>query len=234
MYSERWPARVNWLVFIVVSLGAGMCHAGATINWLDEQGQSFMSLEELEKYPNCFPGGMRYFASTISDSDLVVVGKVQSTLPRRFNHSWFTEITLDICDLVHGPVSGETITLLSTNVFVPESNGRYLFGNTIDGPGWILEGDLVLVALRVERNNPAIKGRYYLAIVRYLRDDPRNRDQVSYVQWSIPEYDWEGFDQAKERDEKADPYDYLTLGRARGATLREDISVLLGRDGNNQ
>jgi hypothetical protein len=101
---------------------------------------------------------------------------------------------------------------------------------TIDGPGWIIPGDIVLLALRKEQANPSIMGMYFVGEVRYLQTVPASGDQVTYVQYDEPSFDWDVYEQDVARGEDADPYNYLTVRRAQSESFKDDVAALLGKE----
>lgn len=201
----------------------------AIIDWLDTQVTSYPSKEFRTAHPDCYPGDMVHIGRTLGPGDLVITGRVRLITPKHYD-TWYGEATVDVIESLYGHCDTNYVVCLSTNTFIPEGNGRYSYQSTYDGPGWLIPGDTVLLALRYERTNPALRGMLCVGEVRYLRGGPGASEEVTYVQYGQPQFNWGAYRAAVDMGGTVDPYNYLTVRRAKGARLREDAAVLLGRE----
>lgn len=199
----------------------------ANIIWLDTQVTSYAAKTFREAHPNCYPGDMVQYGRTLAADDVVIVGQVRSAVPKYYS-TWYGQCTVEVVEVLYGTCEADSVKCLSTNTFVPLGKDGCSMATTVDGPGWLIPGDVVLLALRRERANPSIRGMYFVAEVRYFQTVPVSRDQVTFVQYSEPAFDWDGYALAIANGTVADPYGYLTVQRARSESFADDVAALLG------
>ncbi len=217
----------------IVILGQGLfaqtSFAGAQIEWLSNQVTTLPDSDCLKALPNGPAGSNMRFGKEPQKDDLVLIGKVVSTEPV-FLGAWYNKVKVQTLEVVLGAVDKETVEFLAIGNFTPTSRGINNYIDSSHGTGWVIKDDIVLLALRTVPENSFINEYYFLYSVRYFRDMPVTPESTAFAQYGSIDFDWQSYEEAFKNDKAADPYRFLTLRRAPGICLKDEIDLLLGKE----